>query len=118
MALSEPFSGSETGLTGGTEHSLPRDATHNIANLQTDDGVYQLFLDLSDMVAGDVVRLKLYEKVESAGTCRVTMDTCFRNAQASPHWASPSFLLMHGWDITVAVTTGTANIAWSIRKVA
>ena len=117
MAIAESFTGAETGLTGGTEHSLPRDATHNIANLQTDDGIYQCFLDLSDLVAGDVTRFRIYEKVESAGTCRTLYEAWFTNAQGEPHYATPSFLLMHGWDMTFAVTTGTANVAWSIRRV-
>jgi hypothetical protein len=41
------------------------------------------------------------------------------NAQDEPVWVSPSLILMHGWQIQLKQTLGTArSFPWSIRKVA
>ena len=34
-------------------------------DVDTTDGVFQIFLDLSDMVAGDELQIRIYEKVRS-----------------------------------------------------
>jgi hypothetical protein len=117
MAISEAFSGSEAALST-TEWSCPRDASYSAASTQTDDGVYQILLDVSDMVAADVLRIRLYEKVLSGSTQRVASEWTLRDAQAEPIWVSPSLILLHGWDVTITATTGTIAIDWSIRKVA
>lgn len=101
------------------EYSLPNVAAYNSANVKTDDGVFQVFLDLSAMVAGDQYELRIYEKVQSAGTTRVVYYASFVGVQAFPHVVLPSLVLMHGWDVTLDRTAGAdRTIAWSIRQAA
>lgn len=114
MAISEAFTGSEAVST--TEHSLTTDTAGPDA--ETSDGVFQVFLDLSDMVAGDVLQIRVYEKVTSSSTQRIVYESVVRDAQAEPVWVSPSLILMHGWDVTLDALSGTITVDWSIRKVA
>ena len=84
----------------------------------TTDGVFQIFLDLSALAAGDEYQLKLYEKVQSAGTQRSFHTEYFVGAQSDPHWVSGALVLMHGWDVTLDKIAGTdRTIAWSIRQI-
>ena len=115
MAITEAFSGSET--VGTTEHSLTTDTAG--PDVETSDGVFQLFLDLSALAAGDQFALGVYEKVLSSSTQRLVYRVVFSGAQPQPVWASPSLVLMHGWDMTLDKLAGTDRaIDWSIRKVA
>jgi hypothetical protein len=115
MAISEAFSG--TASISTTEYSLPNAST--TLTPRTEDGIYQLFLDLSALVAGDEYELKLYEKCRSGDTQRVVERWSFTGAQSLPLFASPSLILLHGWDMTLDKIAGTdRTILWSIRQVA
>lgn len=115
MAITEAFSGTET--VGTTEHSLTTDTSG--PDTQTDDGVYQAFIDLNALAAGDVFEFRVYEKVLSGSTQRIVYNATFANVQAEPVWVSPSLVLLHGWDMTLDKVSGTdRSIDWSIRKVA
>lgn len=114
MAIAELYSGSEA--VAGTEWSCTTDTSGPDAD--TTDGVFQLFLDLSDMVAGDVLEITLYEKCRSADTQRQVEQWVRSGAQARPIWVSPSLILMHGWDFTLKAASGTITVTWSIRQVA
>lgn len=116
MAISEPITGTEAIST--TEHSLATDTSYDTGDAQTDDGVYQFFLDVSDMVAGDQLQIRVYEKVRSGDTQRIVYQTILTGAQSEPIWVSPSLVLLHGWDITCDALAGTITVNWSIRKVA
>jgi hypothetical protein len=116
MALSEPYVDTGT-LISTTEYSLTNDSTTIAA--QTDDGLYQAFIELNNMASGDTYVIRIYEKVYGAATQRVAQSWTLTGAQADPIWVSPHLQLMHGWDITMQRTAGTdRSIAWSIRKVA
>lgn len=115
MAISEAYSGSET--VGTTEHSLSTDTSGPDAD--TNDGVYQCFLDLSALAAGDHFRFRVYEKVLAGSTQRLIYSANVVGVQACPNWVSPSLILLHGWDMTLQKISGTdRNIDWSVRKVA
>jgi hypothetical protein len=115
MALSAAYENSASVST--TEYSLPNNST--TLTPITADGVYQLFLDLNALVAGDTYELKLYEKVLSAGTQRLIETWVFTGVQGKPHWVAPSLLLLHGWDMTLKRLAGSdRTIGWSIRQVA
>lgn len=115
MAISEAYANSQTVTT--TEHSMVNDSS-TIATDAT-DGIYQAFLDLNALAAGDVFEFRILEKVLSSSTQREVMSARFANAQGSPNWTSPTLLLLHGWDMTLKKISGTdRNIDWSIRKVA
>ncbi len=114
MPVTEAFAGSEA--VGTTEHSMTTDTAG--PDVETSDGVFQCFLDLSDMIAGDQLQIRLYEKVQSGGTQRVVAEWILTGAPAQPNWVSPSFMLMHGWDWTLDALAGTITVEWSIRKAA
>jgi len=113
MAIAELYSGTEA--VGTTEWSL----TTNTAgpDADTTDGVFQVFLDVSDMIAGDQLQIRIYEKVRSADTQRIVYQAILTGAQSEPIWVSPSLVLMHGWDVTLDALAGTITVNWSIRQV-
>lgn len=115
MAISEAYTDAGTTIST-TEYSLTNDST-TIAT-QTADGVYQAFLDLSAMAAGDEYRVRVYDKVDSAGTQRVIYEATLIGVQ-SQIFVTPPLLLIHGWDFTLDKIAGTdRSIRWSIRKIA
>jgi hypothetical protein len=116
MAITEAFSGSEAVST--TEWSLPRDASYSSGSPQTTDGIYQVFLDVSDMVGGDELQIRIYEKVQSSGTQRIIYESSLFGPQSPPVWVSSSLILMHGFDFTAKAISGTITVEWSIRQVA
>ena len=87
-------------------------------DVDTTDGVFQIFLDLSDMVAGDELQIRIYEKVRSGDTQRIVAQWSVFGAQADPIWVSLALILMHGWDATLDAIAGTITVLWSIRSVA
>lgn len=114
MAIAELYSGTEAVST--TEHSCTTDTAGPDAD--TTDGVFQVFLDVSDMIAGDQLQIRVYEKVRSADTQRIVYQAILTGAQSEPVWVSPSLILMHGWDVTLDALAGTITVNWSIRQVA
>lgn len=116
MAISEPITGTEAVST--TEWSLATDTSYDSGDAQTTDGVFQVWLDLSDMVAGDQLQVRMYEKVRSGDTQRIFAEWILAGAQSSPIWVSPTFVLLHGWDVTCDALAGTITVNWSIRQVA
>jgi hypothetical protein len=113
MAITEAYAGTEAVST--TEHSITTDTAG--PDVDTTDGVFQVWLDLSDMVAGDELQIRGYEKVQSTDTQRVFFQANLIGAQ-SQLWVSPSFILLHGWDFTLDAIAGTITVTWSVRKVA
>lgn len=102
---------------GTTEYFLASDSTS--ATYQTASGVYQLFLDLSNLAIGDSFAVRLYEKYASSGTARMVEEWILAGAQGKPGWFSPSFVLGEGWEWSIIKLTGSdRTIYWSIRKVA
>jgi hypothetical protein len=81
--------------------------------------VFQVFLDLNDMVSADELQIRIYETVEGTNR-RIVYQANLVGPQSPPIWVSPSLVLMTGWDVTLNQIAGTANITvyWSIRKVA
>lgn len=115
MAISEAFANSATITT--TERFLASNST--TATYQTDDGVYQLFLDFNNVAAGDIFQVKVYEKVVAGGNADIVYIDNVTGPLDSPHYASPSLILLHGWEFSLVKVTGTDRvIEWSIRKVA
>ena len=114
MAIAELYSGTEA--VGASEWSLTTDTAGPDADIT--DGVFQLFLDVSDMVAADILQIRLYEKVRSGDTQRLFMEWTLSNVQSSPGWVSDAYVLLHGWDFTLTALSGTITVLWSIRQVA
>lgn len=116
MAITEAFANTQAIDT--TEWSCPRDASYDIAQPQTDDGIYQVFLDISDMITGGELQIRIYEKVQASDTQRIVYQANLVGPQSPPIWVSPSLVLLHGWDVTLDAIVGTITVTWSIRKVA
>lgn len=115
MVPTQAFTGTETVST--TEHSLTTDTAG--PDVETSDGKFVIVLDLSALAAGDVFELKVYEKVSSGGTQRLVDTISFAGVQSEPHFQSPEYVLMHGWDATLKRISGSDRaIEWSIRNVA
>lgn len=114
MAITEAFTGTEAIST--TEWSMTTDSAGPDA--ETSDGVFQAFIDVNDMVAGDILQIRLYETCRSGDTQRLVHEWILQGAQVEPLWVSDSFILMHGWDWTLDALSGTITVNWSIRKVA
>jgi len=114
MPITELYSGTEA--VGATEHSLTTDTAGPDAD--TTDGIIQAFLDVSDMIAGDQLQIRIYEKVRAGDTQRIVHQAVLTGAQSDPIWVSPSLILMHGWDVTCDALAGTITVNWSIRQVA
>lgn len=113
MAISVTnFTGTETVST--TEWSMTTDTAG--PDTDTTVGIFQAFVDLNALAAGDVFEWRLYEKARAADTQRLATYARFANAQAAPLWISPSFILGAGWDMTLIKVSGTdRTITWSIR---
>jgi len=116
MAITELITGTEAVST--TEWSLATDTSYDTADAQTTDGVFQVWLDLSDMVAADQLQIRIYEKVRSGDTQRIVYEAILSDVQQQPIWVSPSLVMMHGWDVTCDALAGTITVLWSIRQVA
>ena len=111
----EAYAGTEAVST--TEHSLTTDTAGPDAD--TTAGVYQAFLDLNAVAAGDVFEFKVYETVRTGDAQHTVYSARFANAQTAPVWVSPSLVLGIGWDMTVRKIGGTdRTINWRISKVA
>ena len=116
MAITEAYSGTNASV-GATEYSAPNAANYSAGSAITVDGVYQVFLDVSDMVALDQLRIRIYEKCLTTTDQRIIYESILAGAQADM-WVSPSLILLHGWDVTLTALSGTISVSWSIRKVA
>ena len=112
MAIAELYSGTEAVST--TEWSLTTDTAG--PDVDTTDGVFQVWLDVSDMIAGDELQIRVYEKVRAADTQRIVWQATLRGAQGEPIWVSPTLILLHGWDVTLDAIAGTITVLWSIRQ--
>jgi hypothetical protein len=113
MAIAELYATTEA--IGATEWSFTTDTSG--PDTDTTDGIYQLFLDVDDMVAGDILQIRLYEKCRSGDTQRLTKEWILTGAQAEPIFVSESFILLHGWDFTGKALAGTITVHASIRQV-
>jgi hypothetical protein len=110
----EAFTGTET--VGTTEHSMTTDTSGPDAD--TTPGVFQAFLDLNAVAAGDTFEFKAYEKVRTGDTQRAIYSARFTGAQGTPIWVSPTLVLGVGWDMTLKKLAGTDRaINWRISKV-
>jgi hypothetical protein len=109
----EAFTGTETVST--TEHSMTTDTAGPDAD--TTAGVFQAFLDLNALAAGDTFEFKAYEKVRAGDTQRSIYSARFTAAQGTPVWVSPSLMLGVGWDMTLKKIAGTDRaINWRISR--
>ena len=115
MAITEAFANTATIST--TEYSLPNNST--TLTPITDDGIYQVFIDMSALTATEAYKLLVKEKVTSGGGQQVVQGQTIVGNMTDDCVVLPSFVFLHGWDVTLQKLQGTdRSISWSIRKVA
>jgi hypothetical protein len=111
MAISELYSGTAAITT--TEWSLTNNSS-TIATQATDAAI-QVRLDVGDMVAGDQLQVRVYEKCRSGDTQRIAFEHVLSGVQSTPLFYSPCLLVLHGWDVTLDTLAGTSiTVNWSI----
>lgn len=116
MAISEPYE--LDGVTVGASELSIVSGTTSLQTI-TDDGVYQLFIDAGTMLKGDEFVVRVYEKVEATGGTKKVLFTATLLGLQAEIFCTPSFLLIHGWDMTIQKIAGTDRaFDASIRKVA
>lgn len=99
----------------GAEISL-RSGVAKVAGGFPRKGLYQVVLDLSDMINTDALSFKVYDKVNGAAQA-VIHTTAFTDNQSVDTWTSPMFALIDSWDITVASTANSIIVVGTIRRV-
>ena len=72
------------------------------------DGILQVLVDCTKMVSGAVLEVRITDKVRSSGTQRTVWLAVLADAQASDDsvFVSPALLVMHGWEVTLAMPSG------------
>ena len=101
-----------------TEYSISAGATFvPVDTGSASDGVYQVYLDLTDMTVSDELQVRIYEKVRAADTQRIVYQQNLFGPQ-SAGLVFPGLVLMHNWDVTLDAIAGTITVDWAIKKVA
>lgn len=101
---------------GATELSI-LSGTTTLAT-DTTDGVFQLWIDASNMAKGDEFTIRMYEKVLSGSSKTVFAQWSLLGVQ-SEVFVTPTFILMQGWDMTIQKIAGTDRaFSASVRQVA
>jgi hypothetical protein len=111
----EAYTGSAT--MGSTEWSMTTNTSGPDAD--TSSGLFQAFVDMNALDAGDIFEFRVYEKCRTGDVQRTVYSARFANAQAAPVWAAPALILGVGWDMTLKKISGVDRaIAWRISKAA
>lgn len=100
-----------------TEWSLTTDTSG--PDVDTNAGIYQAYIDVSTLAAGDVFEFKVYEKIFSTGSsARVIWKATVSGAQSEGGLVTPALILGKGWDMTAKKISGTDRLIQSrIAKV-
>ena len=110
----EAYTGTAT--IGTTEWSLSTNTSGPDADANA--GIYQAFIDLSNVAAYEVYQFKCYEKTRTGDTQRVVFSAYFEGAQSDPIAVTPTLILGVGWDMTLVKIAGTdRSVNWRISKV-
>lgn len=120
MAITEAYE--LDGVTiGATEWSIDANEsfTINSTSLNTNAGVYQLWIDASNVAKGDIFKVRCYEKVEATGGAQKLFAAWTIAGVQAEIFVTPTFILMNGWTFTIQKISGTDRaFDASIRKIA
>lgn len=105
MALALESSGTKSTTGSGTEDTL--------ATL-TGTKVYQLFVDLNDMVDGDVLVVRAKYKVLNGGTSRILYQAAYTHAQGEPIVCTVPIASDQEVVFSLIQSAGTASIPWKV----
>ena len=89
---------------------------HTLADL-TANKHYAADIDLSEMIAGDVVEIRLYKKTRSAGTLNLKVLGTYADVQTESSvfvpWETPGY----EWKLTLKQTVGTSrDFMWIVYE--
>lgn len=113
MSIVAYVTGSETVTT--TEWSLTTDTAGPDAD--TAAGIFELWVDLNALIAGDQYQIRLYEKAAVGNTQRLVQEWFVDGAQAKPTQRFELGMLLVGWDVTLKKIAGTDRlITWTVRR--
>jgi len=117
MAITEAFTLNNVTISG-TELSIPRNATYDVAQSQGGDGVYQLWIDdQANMTKTEEYAIRVYEKVESGSTSKQVFKATLKGVQ-SEVFVTPTLILINGWDMSMQKIAGTDRaFDASIRRI-
>lgn len=107
-------------LTGDQACTISTEHTLNTPDPSTTSGIFQLFLDVNALVAGDVLEIRIKEKAKASASQRVFFADTLANARGADGagYATPALTLGVGWTMTLKQTAGTGRtIPWSIRRI-
>lgn len=113
MAVTLFASGTQSTTGGGTEDFL---------SSPDEAGVFQVFIDLNDMVDGDVIEFFVYKKVLTGGTARVLYWDRREGAQPDTDKIIASVPVSNDLAESNAVRfsvkqlTGTASLPWAVLQ--
>lgn len=94
--------------TIGTEHILDNPTT---------SATYEFSVDTSNMVNGDLLELRVYDKVDGTNFQQVWKGT-YQHVQINNGKVSPAKAVTAGAKFTLKQTAGTGrNFAWSVRRI-
>lgn len=92
-------SGTQTAVVG-TEHTLYNPTTNKW---------FSAYVDLTNMVTGDTVEIRVSLIVKTAGSYILYSLDTYADAQAMPLYHAPSLPSDIGWKLTLKQTAGTAR---------
>lgn len=92
------------------------DTSENTLATITDAGSYQLQIDTSDMVNGDIVVVRAKLKVGSGGTTRTVLEHVMTNIQSTPVMVSDEFHTGREIIFTLQQQIGTASFPWDVLQ--
>ena len=128
MAITELFASTGFIATTSAPVSIAQATPSTNLSTSTGVGIVQVFLDFTNMIAGEQYEVKAWEKTTlTAGIQRLLETWVLDGAQAEPIFVSPALTLMNGWDFTVqrvgtsSTTTSTGStrhILSSVRQIA
>jgi hypothetical protein len=116
---------SSSGVTGaviGTNpYSLSAAATSTSAAVGS-TGIYQAFIDFSNIGTSDAYQLECWEKAHANATQQLLDSWIFRYPLGKPLVTTPALALSEGWDFRLTrignATSTAIGIPYSVRKVA
>lgn len=101
---------------GTTEYFIASESTTKTK--QTSAGIYQLFLDVTNLAKNDIFEIKIIEEARAADTVeQVAYRATLWGIKTSKVWVSPALALLNGWEMSIDKLSGTDRaIPYSIRK--
>ncbi len=124
MAITELFASTGFIATTSAPVSIAQATPSTGLSTSTQQGVVQVFLDFSNMIAGEQYEIKAWEKTTlTAGIQHLLETWVVDGLQSEPIFVTPALTLMNGWDFTVqrvgtsSTTTSTGSTRYLLSSV-